>query len=114
MATQRVRRVPDEILRRVLERLNRSGELPVLLAHLDDECDRMDEEIRGMLSGRIITDAKELAAIQAYQGALSQIGRIRDGWRTIAERKAPVESNGNGLETRQGDRSTAKRDRVPL
>lgn len=114
MATQRVRRVPDEILRRVLDRLNRSGELPVLLAQLDDECDKIDEDIRGMLSGRILTEPKELATIQAYQGALSQTARIRDGWRTIAERKAPVESNGNGLETRQGDGSTGKRDRVPL
>lgn len=87
----RLRRVSDDQQRAFFERLNRTGELAVLLAILEDEGDGLHETIQAILGGDILHDAKQLAHCQARQGALGAVRDLGVKWKQLGSRMAAAQ-----------------------
>jgi hypothetical protein len=107
----RQRRVPDEFLQVVFERLNRSGELAVLVAHLQDRADDVDDTIRLKFIAEIVTDPKAAAEVQRLQGALAELHRLAATYETLGTRDRAAKGDPEGLTSRPPAPPRRKRDR---
>jgi len=64
-------RVPEDQLRRVFERLQRSGELGVVVAWLEDQADQLGDVLMNALADTVIANDRDLwFEYSAMQGAL--------------------------------------------
>lgn len=100
MPAPRTKRVPDEHARQVFERLNRSGELPVILAVIWDHKDRLSENLDRKLRTLKLTDSESLAEFQMDQGALREIERLASSFQALGERLPLREDGSDGLDAR--------------
>jgi len=92
MARQRTKRVPEEAAQLVFERLNRSGELALVLAVLEDHADAVDERLRGLLASHTLVTEEDKAEFQRGQGALAEIERIIVAFEMLGTREDPRET----------------------
>ena len=91
MPAPRQKRVPDDFGRLVLQRLDRSGELEVLIGLLYDHEDSLQEKLtRRLAAAPFSGDPKELAELQAAQGALREIGLLAQRFLTLARTPEPL------------------------
>lgn len=73
MPAPRAKRVPPELARVVFRRLARSGDLRVITDLLWDRKDDVRGLLDKKLSATLMTDSKQLAEVQAYQGAFREL-----------------------------------------
>jgi len=92
--------------------LDRGGELAVLIGLLEDHRDYLQEEITRRLSVPIAGEPKELAALQADQGALREVGKIASAWLTLARAPEPMKHTPDPVGRRLVNMETGKRARV--
>lgn len=78
------RRVSEEHLRAVLQRIDKSGELKVLLDSLRDHADTLDKAMRVLLTNRAI-DAETMGEMSLRQGELRATLNIVSTWVTLAK-----------------------------
>lgn len=114
MPAPRTKRVPDEHARQVLERLNRSGELPVILGILFDHHDYLRERLDGMLRTVKLTDPDALAAFQMEQGALREVEKIARKFEALGQRLPVIDEQPERLSVRPGRTRHAVRPRGRL
>lgn len=86
------RRVTDDVLRRVMERLRQSGELSVLLGDIQDRMDAF--ALRQLSSMNLMLYTPEgIAKLQAWQAARAELGILLQRWADASKPlpKAPPE-----------------------
>jgi hypothetical protein len=115
MADPITKRVPDDYGRTVLARLERSGELAVVVGIIRDHADHLDRHLRDLLARDVLTgDPKQLAHLQAAQGGLAEVRKVADAFETLARLQDPAPDAGDALGRRLIDGTTQKRTRVSL
>ena len=96
MPAPRTKRVPADFGKAVLMRLDRAGDLEVLLGMLWDHEDYLREQITRKLMVPLTGDPAALAALQADQGALREIAKVATAWQTLARAPEPAHAMPKG------------------
>lgn len=109
MPAPRTKRVPDGAARLCFERLNRSGELAILIDVLWDDYDFLKQGVDAKLETIDFDDPKARAELQRAQGALHQTSRLVRKFEHLGTRQSAEETSEEPMEGRPAPPGTTKR-----
>lgn len=105
---RREKRIPSDFAKLWLQRLQRAGELDVLIGILEDHREALKQRIDARMTRLNVTDPEAVADFHRHQGALLETGRIITTFETLGRGHEPEETPLDALFSRPTRRRPTK------
>lgn len=97
---RRQKRIPSDFARLWCQRLQRGGELGVLVGILEDHREALKQRIDARMVRLNVSDPEQVADFHRHQGALAETGRIIATFETLGRGETPEEPGLDALFSR--------------